>query len=402
MRLRFADVVVDTERREIVRAGSRQPAEPQVFDLVVLLVTRRERVVGKHELVDAIWDGRAVSDATLSSRLNAARRVIGDSGEAQNLIRTYPRRGFRFVGDVEEEPSDDARPELQPVSPRPESGRRCQEVRFCSARDGTRLAFAVSGEGEPMVKTANWLTHVEYDWESPIWAPLYARLNERFRLLRYDCRGNGLSERMLGESVGFEHFVGDLEDVVEAAAADRFVLFGMSQGAAVAIAYAVAHPQRVSRLVLIGAYAQGRERRGTPVDHQQAETILMMMQAGWGSPDSAFMQAFSTLYLPNGTAEQVHWFSDLQRRTTSPENAVALRRACDRIDVTDLLGRVEVPTLVLHARADGVVPYEQGMMIASAIPNARLVSLDSENHVLMPEEPSWERALREIEHFCAS
>jgi pimeloyl-ACP methyl ester carboxylesterase len=253
-----------------------------------------------------------------------------------------------------------------------------------------------------MVKTANWLTHVEYDWESPVWAPLYARLSERYRLLRYDGRGNGLSERTLGESLAFEHFVGDLEDIVEAAAAERFTLLGISQGAAVAIAYAVAHPQRVRRLVLIGAYAQGRERRGTRVDHQQAETILMMMQAGWGSPNSAFMQAFSTLYLPNGTAEQVHWFSDLQRQTTSPENAVALRRACDRIDVTDLLGRVEAPTLVLHARADGVVPYEQGMMIASAIPNARLVSLDSENHVLMPEEPSWERALREIEEFCAS
>ena len=400
MRLRFADVLLDTDRREIVRAGARQPAEPQVFDVLVHLATHRDRVVGKDELVDVIWQGRIVSDATLASRINAARRVIGDSGEAQFLIRTYPRRGFRFVGDVEVDSEGTASAEAEPRTADFGSVERCQEVRFCRARDGTRLAVAVSGDGELMVKTANWLTHVEYDWESPVWAPLYARLSERFRLLRYDGRGNGLSERTLGASLAFEHFVGDLEDVVEASAAEQFTLLGMSQGAAVAIAYAVAHPERVRRLVLIGAYAQGRERRGTPVDHQQAETILMMMRAGWGSPGSAFMQAFSTLYLPNATAEQVHWFSDLQRRTTSPENAVALRRACDRIDVTDLLGRVEAPTLVLHARADGVVPHEQGMMIASAIPKARLVSLDSENHVLMPDEPAWERALREIEEFC--
>jgi pimeloyl-ACP methyl ester carboxylesterase/DNA-binding winged helix-turn-helix (wHTH) protein len=392
VRLRFADVVVDTDRREILRAGAREPAEPQVFDLLVHLLRQRDRVVGKDELVDVVWRGRIVSDATLASRINAARRAVGDSGESQRLIRTYPRRGFRFVGEVEEESVDVPRPAPGPIH---------QEVRFCKARDGTRLAVAISGEGEPMVKTANWLTHVEYDWESPVWAPLYTRLSERFRLLRYDGRGNGLSERRLDETLDFGHFVDDLEDVVDACEADRFTLLGMSQGAAVAIAYAVAHPERVRRLVLIGGYAQGRERRGTPVDRVQVETILMMMKAGWGTPSSAFMQAFSTLYLPNGTAEQVRWFSDLQRRTTSPENAVALRRACDRIDVGHLLPEVRAPTLVLHARADAVVPYEQGMTIASAIPNATLVSLESENHVLLQGEPAWDRALREIEDFCS-
>jgi pimeloyl-ACP methyl ester carboxylesterase len=250
------------------------------------------------------------------------------------------------------------------------------------------------------VKTANWLNHLEHDWQSPVWFPTFGRLAARFQFVRYDGRGNGLSDRDVADIsvAGFER---DLDAVISSLALKRFVLLGLSQGAAAAISYAVRHPDRVSCLILYGGYAQGRNRRGSPDDIAKAETFLAMMRQGWGQEDSAFMRAFSSLYLPNGSREQIKWFADMQRIATSGELAARLRMACDDIDVSDLLPRVTVPTLVLHARQDCVVPVEQGRFLAANIPGARFVSLDSENHVPLAGEPAWERLLSEIENFAA-
>jgi pimeloyl-ACP methyl ester carboxylesterase/DNA-binding winged helix-turn-helix (wHTH) protein len=397
LRLRFSDYVLDTERRELWRGTQPVRVEPQVFDLLAFLVENRDRVVTKDDVFAAVWHGRIVSEATLSSRINAVRRAIGDTGEKQHLLRTVHRHGFRFVGEVA---SADVNARLSArVS---ESGNALeQKIRFCRSPDGTRLAIGNVGSGAALVKTANWLNHLEFDWESPVWSPFLRKLASHYRLVRYDARGNGLSDQQVDE-LSFDAFVTDLETVADAMDLKRFSLLGISQGASVAIAYAIRHPQRVEKLVLMGAYAQGRNKRGTPTDAEQARALLTLMRSGWGQEHSAFMQAFSSIYLPKGTPEQISWFTDLQRKTTSPENAIRIRLACDQIDVTELLAKVTVPTLVMHSRHDNVAPFDQGRLIASSIPGARLVSLESDNHVPLQGEPAWDRMVREVLSFLGT
>ena len=404
MIIRFGDCELDVERRELRLAGSTVHVEPQVFDLLTYLIANRDRVVTKDEIFKAVWNGRFVSEATLSSRLNSARQAINDSGQTQALIRTVPRRGFRFVGEVRE--PRDAPPTTQSTAqndtPVPEQDLvGNQTVTFCRTPDGVRLAVAVVGNGNVLIKTANWLNHVEYDWQSPVWAPTFGRWAAKFKLVRYDQRGTGLSDWDAAD-LSFEAFVRDFEAVVDTAGVKRFAIFGISQGASVAIAYAARHPDRVTKLVLHGAYALGRNKRETAADHEQAAAYLTLIRHGWGYRNSAFMQAFSSLYLPGGTPEQIKWFSDLQRMTTSPENAIRIRVACDDIDILDLLPKVRAPTLVLHSRSDSVVPFDHGRMIASQIPDARFVGLDSANHVILPQEPAWKTFMNAIEQFLSA
>jgi DNA-binding winged helix-turn-helix (wHTH) protein/pimeloyl-ACP methyl ester carboxylesterase len=389
LRHHFEDCVLDVARRELRRGGEPVAIEPQVFDLLDFLIRHRERVVSRDDLIAGVWGGRIVSESALASRVNAARRAIGDDGSAQRLIRTISRKGFRFVGDVS---AADEAPAPAPVP--------AQTVSFCRTSDNVNIAVGTAGAGPVLLKAANWLNHLEYDWRSPIWSPAFSRLAARFRLVRYDSRGNGLSDREVAD-ISFAGFERDLDAVVAALGLKRFVLLGLSQGAAAAISYAVRHPQHVAGMILYGGYALGRNRRGSPEDLAKAETVLALMRQGWGQEDSAFMRAFSSLYLPNGTREQIRWFAEMQRLATSGDLVVRLRMACDDIDVVDLLPRVRVPTLVLHARQDGVVPVEQGRFLAANIAGARFVSLESENHVPLPGEPAWDMLLEEIERFTA-
>jgi pimeloyl-ACP methyl ester carboxylesterase len=295
-----------------------------VFDLLVHLVRNRDRVVSKDDLIAAIWHGRIVSESTLTSRINAVRKAVGDSGGAQRLIRTVQRKGIRFIGDVGEaiEPGAAAvTAEAQP--PRAPSLRH--EIHFCTASDGVRIAYAEVGAGPPLLKAANWLNHLEYDWESPVWSHLLRELAAGHRLIRYDARGNGLSDWEV-EDISFEAYARDLESVVEATGIDRFALLGISQGCAVSIAYAVRYPQRVSHLVLYGGFARGRRRRGSPQEIEQADALLTLMRQGWGQENPAFRQIFTSLFMPGATAEQGQWFNQLQQKTTSPENAARIRR----------------------------------------------------------------------------
>ncbi len=388
----FKTFTLDPERRELREGGAAIAVEPQVFDLLLFLVRNRARVVTRDDLIADVWQGRIVSESTLATRINAARRAIGDDGTRQELIKTIARKGVRFVGDVKEQSESDARS----ASAAP----RAQSVTFCRTSDNVNLAIGSVGSGPLLLKTANWLNHLEYDWASPIWSPLYGRLAARFRFVRYDGRGNGLSDREV-DDISFDGFVRDLEAVAATLPPEPFVLLGLSQGAASAIAYAVRHPERVSRLILYGAYSRGRNRRGDPVDAETARTLLAMMRQGWGDERSPFMRAFSSIYLPNGTPEQIKWFAEMQQNTTTGALAARLRGACDDIDVLDLLPKVTTPTLVIHARNDKVAAYEQGRTIAAAIPNAKFTTLESENHVPLPGEPAWAQLASEIEDFAA-
>jgi DNA-binding winged helix-turn-helix (wHTH) protein/alpha-beta hydrolase superfamily lysophospholipase len=387
----FADCSLDPERRELRRGDRLVEIEPQVFDLLVYLVRNRDHVVTKDDMIAGVWNGRIVSDSTLTSRITSARKAIGDSGELQALIRTIPRKGLRFVGDVAERTG---------TSPSAAASARDlrQEVHFCTASDGAQIAYSTVGEGLPLLKTANWLNHLEYDWESPVFSPLLRTIAADHRLIRYDARGNGLSDWNV-QDLSFEAFVRDLETVVEAVGLERFPLLGMSQGCAISIAYAVRHPERVSHLVLYGGFARGRRMRGLPEEAANSAAMVQLMRQGWGQENPAFRQMFTSLFIPGGTPEQMQWWNDLQRITTSPENAVRFREIVDGIEVSDLLPLVKAPTLVLHCRGDAVQPFDEGRRLAAGIPGASFIALEGRNHVPLKGEPAWDRLLQEIRDF---
>jgi len=390
LQIAFDDCLLDTDRREL-RRGSRLVAiEPQVFDILVYLVENRDRVVSKDDLIASVWRGRVASDSTMDSRINAVRKAVGDSGGEQRLVRTMARKGFRFVGELATTSKSSKTQES--------SGTKLQqEVHFCTASDGVRIAYALAGQGLPVVKAANWLNHLEYDWQSPIWSRLLHELATRHRLVRYDERGNGLSDWDV-DDISFEAFVRDLESVIEAAGLDRFALLGISQGCAVSIVYAIRHPERVSRLVLYGGFARGRTKR----DAEHARTLFSIVEQGWGKENPAFRQFFTSLFFPEGTPEQMQWFNDLQRITTSPENALRIMRATGDVDISDLLPQVRVPTLVLHCRNDAAVVFDEGRRLAAGIPGAKFVALESRNHLVLESEPAWEKLIGEIKAFLES
>jgi pimeloyl-ACP methyl ester carboxylesterase len=342
---------------------------------------------------------------------------VGDDGTRQAVIRTVHGRGYRFLPDVVEHqpgssrtagpepqaPLGEAEPEQprQPVEAGEAGEAGEQQIRFCRSSDGVGLAYAIHGTGPCLVKAANWLTHLDYDWHSPVWRHWLHTLGRTHTVLRYDERGCGLSDRDI-DDFSLDAWVRDLEAVVDDAGVDRFPLLGISQGAAVAIAYTVAHPERVSRLVLYGSYVQGlltgssSERR-----RQEAKVMVDMARVGWGRRSPAFRHLFSAAFMPEGTVEQWHAFDELQRQSTSPENAARFLEAFFRLDVRDLAPQVTVPTLVLHCRGDEVWPFELGRRLAAEIPDSRLVPLESRNHLLFEHEPAWARFVAEVERFLA-
>jgi pimeloyl-ACP methyl ester carboxylesterase len=287
-------------------------------------------------------------------------------------------------------------PQAAANAARPESAP--QDVRFCTTSDGIRIAYAVTGEGYPIVKAANWMSHLHYDRESPVWRHWVDGLSKHNRLIRYDERGNGLSDWTV-EDISSEAMFADLEAIVAASGVDRFALLGISQGCALSVMYAVRQPERVSHLILYGGYVRGWRARGDPAEIAKRAAMGTLIRRGWGQDNPAFRQMFTSLFIPGATQEHMHWFNELQRKSVSPENAARLHSAFGNINVTDLLNQVDTPTLVLHARDDAVVPFEQGREFASGIPDARFVTLDSGNHILLEHEPAFPVFLSEVHQF---
>jgi class 3 adenylate cyclase/pimeloyl-ACP methyl ester carboxylesterase len=273
------------------------------------------------------------------------------------------------------------------------------KVNYCRAADGVRLAYAAAGRGPPLVKTANWMNHVEYDWASSINRHLFVALARDFTLLRYDARGNGLSDWDV-DDISLDAWVTDLETVVDAAGLDRFPLFAMSQGCAISIAFAVRHPERVSHLILYGGFARGAYKRAkNDMELQKAKALGTLIRTGWGDDSPVFRQLFSSLFMPGGTQEQLEKFAERQRTTTSPECAYRYFETTRNLDVTDLLPKVTVPTLVMHVRGDQVQPFEAGRELAAGIPGARFVPLQGQNHIPLENDPASQRIIEEIRLF---
>lgn len=275
-----------------------------------------------------------------------------------------------------------------------------QDVRFCTAADGTRIAIASIGAGPPLVRAAHWLSHVEHDLESPVWRPWLREFARRYTYIRYDQRGCGLSDRTLEGGLSLDLLVGDLEAVVDRLGLDRFPLIGTSQGGAVAIAYASRHPERVAQLVLVGAYARGALRRAAnDLARLEAETLVNLVRVGWGRDDDAFRQLFTEQYIPEGTAEQHRWWNDLERLTSTPEIAARTLAFFHDLDVTQLAAGLRVPTLVMHSRRDARVPFDEGRRLAALIPAARFAPFESANHILLEGEPGWPGFLETLHGF---
>jgi DNA-binding SARP family transcriptional activator/pimeloyl-ACP methyl ester carboxylesterase len=265
-----------------------------------------------------------------------------------------------------------------------------QDIRFCQASDGIKIALSTAGSGLPIVKAANFLNHLEYDWESPVWRHLISDIAAHNTLIRYDERGTGLSDWDVGE-ITFEDCVSDLEAVVDTLGLEKFILFGISQGAAVSIAYAARHPERVEKMILHGGYALGWKDKGTPEQKRSRDAMVTLMEAGWGQNNPMFRQLFTSQFIPDATLEQYNWFNELQLISTSPENAVKLEHVNNDIDVRDLAKQITTPTLVTHSRGEARVPFEAGRRLAMAIPKARFVPLESNNHLILEQEPAWQR-----------
>ncbi|WP_225314405.1 alpha/beta hydrolase [Marinobacter halotolerans] len=275
-----------------------------------------------------------------------------------------------------------------------------QKIQFCTARDGARIAYASVGEGKPIIKAANWLSHLEYDWDAPIWSPLFRQLANDHHFIRYDERGNGLSDWDVSE-ISFESFVADLESVVNASGLGKFDLLGISQGAAVSIAYAVRHPERVNHLILFGGYAAGWRVDADDAVVREREAIITLTETGWGQENPAYRQIFSSTFMPSASPSELTWFNEFQRLTTSPGNAARFLSVFGDIDVRSQLAQITVPTLVIHSVGDQRIPVAVGRELAAAIPNAEFVGLESNGHLLLGREPASQVFVDTVRAFIA-
>lgn len=394
----FGRYRLEVRERRLLRDGQRIPLRAKVFDTLRLLVGHPGRLLTKDELTRAIWPDTIVEENNLNQTISALRRTLGDGTADERYIETVPRVGYRFVAEVTRSGSTAKVYESAP--PAGPALTAHQVIRFCTTGDGVRIAYSAVGCGPPLVKAANWLNHLEYEWQSPVWRHWIAELSRQHVLVRYDERGCGLSDWNVSD-LSFDAWVRDLDSVVNAVGVERFALLGISQGGAVAVAYAARHPERVSHLILCGAYARGWQFRDDDGAVEARGALVKLTRLGWGKSNPAFQRIFTTRFIPDAAAPEMEWFDDLQRISSSPENAARLMEESARVDVRPLLAGIRVPTIVFHSQGDAAVPLAEGRLLAASIPGARFVPVQSRNHVLLEHEPGWQIFVRETEAFLS-
>ena len=392
--------------------GEREETRRLRVRLLTALVTRLEGVPD-----EALPHARALSllepaneaaQATLLRLLRAAGRWRAAEEQFQRAQRRLGEFNVARTGALRQAAQlpvqADARPRADDgIAARPDAGRlrtrpALHEVQFCKTSDDVRIAYACVGEGPPVVWAAHWLSHLSFNWESPVWRHWTEEFAKDHAFVHYDERGNGLSDWNNPE-FSVDAFVRDLEAVVDALGLDRFALMGSSKGGPTSIAYAARHPERVSHLVLYGTFARGWSERANGAEIERGEAMITLMRQGWAQDNPAVRQILTSLFLPDATLEEMGWFNDLQRLSSSAENAARLLRSLGEFNVLDLLPGITAPTLVLHCRDDAAVPFEQGRLIASRVPGARFLALDSRNHVLLPRDPAWAAFVSEVRRF---
>jgi DNA-binding winged helix-turn-helix (wHTH) protein/pimeloyl-ACP methyl ester carboxylesterase len=369
----------------------------KAFETLRVLLERHGKLVSKQDLMNAVWPESVVEENNLDRNISTLRKALGEQSSGEPFIETVPRVGYRFIAPVNtpapallRRRAEDREPEAR------------HEIRFCVTPDNVRLAYARVGSGHPIVRVANCFNHLDFEWGSPIWRHWVRDLARGHSLLRYDGRGNGLSQRDV-DDFSLDAWVQDLETVVDAAGLDTFALMGHSQGSSVAIAYAVRHPERVSHLILCGSYSRGACHRESVEVLEARRALEKLVELNFGKSHPDFFHFVTSFYIPaTNTPEEQEWFKNLQLISVSSRNLVQFMRACDEINIRDLLPKISVPTIVFHSDGDRVAPAEEGRIVATEIPNARFVPLASSNHLLLAEEPAWKVFRGELESFLRS
>jgi pimeloyl-ACP methyl ester carboxylesterase/DNA-binding winged helix-turn-helix (wHTH) protein len=408
--VRFAGLVLNLDACVLAcESGETIPLTHGEFAVLRMFVARPGRVISRDALLDAFANRRFEPfDRSVDVLIGKLRRKIETDPKEPCLIVTVPGEGYRFDGltrtfdrkslaIIPESQDDERLAGRGTIAAGPERTEVAQTIKYCRAPDGVRIAYATSGSGPFLVKSGNWMNHLEYDWESPIWRHVFRGLSCGHTLIRYDARGNGMSDWDV-DTLSLDAWVTDLEAVVDAVGIERFPLLGISQGGPVAVAYSVRCPERVSHLILYGAFALGGKKRA-PAEKEMREAMATLMRLGWGADNASFRQMFTARFIPGGTHEQADIFNALQRKTTSPEGAARYFDVVGDFDITDLLPRVKAPTLVMHVRDDQLVPFEAGRRLAAGIPGARFIALPGRNHLFLEHEPASDRFFEEIRLF---
>jgi pimeloyl-ACP methyl ester carboxylesterase/DNA-binding SARP family transcriptional activator len=426
-----ADVDIDVDAFEAAAVHALSTADPADVDAALLLwggdllpdvpyepwaFHPRQRVQLRHrDLLRRAqrWVELVALDPTDEEAHVGIMRELLDGGDRAGVRRQFDLLERTLRDELAIGPSTEAEELRQramegraPSSPRTTGYRRhsnlgTQSIHFCSTLDGVRLAYALSGDGPALVKASNWLTHLDYDWESPVWSHWWQGLSRHHRLIRYDERGCGLSSWDVDEFT-LDAYVRDLETVVDALGLERFPLLGISQGGAIAITYAARHPDRVTSLVLYGTGVRGRRRKAeTDAQHRELDALAELMRVSWGADEPGFQRVYNARFMPEGPLEQWRAFDELQKKTASPENAVRLWQSFQLNDVTDAARSLSIPTLILHARDERLRPFADAEQLAELIEGSRLVPLDSPNHILQAGEPAFAEFLDELERFLA-
>ncbi len=389
----FGRYLLDVDERRLVFGNEEIRLRAKVFDTLRVLVENAGKLVRKDDLMESVWPDSVVEENSVDHCVSQLRKLL----HPDKYIETVPRHGYRFTGEVK---LGAPRGRLVQVDRAVQtSDAPKQEIRFFTASDGVRIAYTVGGEGPVLVRTIDWLNHLDFEWKSPFLRHWLAEIMRHNTLVRYDQRGSGLSDWNVAD-FSFERTVQDFEELVDAAGLDRFAILGGCQGAAVAAAYAVRHPERVTRLILNGAFANGWPPPGEgAMEHFQA--LLTLIRSGWGRDNPAFRQLWTTLFKPDADSVEMDWHNELQRISTSPENAVRMMSEFPKIKILDLLPKICCPTLVLHSQGDATVPVQEGRLIASRIPGARFVVLPSRSHMVAPGDPAWDVYVAELSQFLS-
>ncbi len=392
MVFRFNEFHLDVAERRLLRSGEPVVLRAKVFDTLAILVENHGRLIRKDDLMKRLWPDSIVEENNLDHNISKIRRALGENGVTK-YIETVPRQGYRFVADVQ---MTDA-PVLHQVTALPTFDAGEQEIQFFTTSDGVRIAYTIGGIGPPLVRAIDWLNHLDFEWKNPFRRHWFSQIMQHHTFLRYDQRGSGLSDWNVSD-FSFERSLADFEELIEHVGFKKFALFGSCQGGAIGTAYAALHPERVSQLILVGAFARGWPPPSSMI-MEQFNAMLTLIRLGWGKDNPAFRQLWTTLFRPDASPEETEWMNEFQRITSSPENAARMMSEFPKIDITDLLPKVCCPTLVIHSRDEAVVPAQEGRLIASRIRGARYVELPSRSHEVVPGEPSWQTLVDEFSSF---
>jgi pimeloyl-ACP methyl ester carboxylesterase/DNA-binding winged helix-turn-helix (wHTH) protein len=388
----FGPFLLDVDERRFLRDGDEIRLRGKLFDTLCFLAENPGRLLRKEELLQAVWPDTIVEENNLDHCISQLRKVFGLD---YKFIETVPRQGYRFTADVK---GASTGPRLVNLDPTPEfEDAPEQEVRYFTASDGARLAYTVGGEGPPLIRAVDWINHLDFEWKNPFLRRWFSEIMRHNTFLRYDQRGSGMSDWNITD-FSFDRTMQDFEELIEEAGFKQFSIMGTCQGGAVAAAYAARHPERVSKLILVGAFASGWPSQGS-MAVEQFNAMLTLIRLGWGRDNPAFRQLWTSLFRPDASQSEMDWMNELQRITASPENAVRMLSEFPKINIVDQLPKVCCPTLVIHSRDDAVVPVQEGRLIASRIRGSRFVELASPSHQVDPGKPAWKDFVEEFSGF---